>query len=140
MAGSVLAPVGGIMGDLGGESRPMILTLAEVERFEEQYSPIGIFDVLGRILDPKSSPQVRHCRDIVILGLIGGGMDPKAANDLVMKQPLAQSLVVRNLAQQLLFAAFIPPTEDDDDTPPAGGGVVKGQKADTTSPKESATS
>ncbi|WP_281250656.1 GTA-gp10 family protein [Loktanella atrilutea] len=134
-----MAPVGGIVGELGGASRPMILTVAEVERFEEQYAPFGVFDVLGRFLDRKSAPQFRHCRDIVILGLIGGGMAEKAAHDLVTGLPLTKSLEVRAAAQGLLLSAFIPPAEESD-SPPVTGDAVTDRKADTTSPKKSATS
>ena len=139
MARSVMTPVGGIMGDLGGESRPMVLRAAEVERFEEQYAPTGVFDVLGRFLDRKVQPQYRHCRDLAMLGLIGGGMSERAAHDLVTGIPFHQSVEVRVAAQRLLIAAFVPPVKEGDN-PPSTGGDVKAQPADTTSPKKSATS
>ena len=138
MGGSVLAPIGGIMGDLGGESRPMVLRAAEVERFEEQYAPTGVFDVLGRFLDRKSAPQFRHCRDLAILGLIGGGMAEKDAHALVTGLPLHRSVEVRLAAQGLLIAAFVPPVEEGE-SPPEAGAVVPDQPAATTSPKRSGT-
>ena len=139
MGGSILAPVGGIMGNLGGESRPMVLRAGEIERFEEQYAPTGVFDVLGRFLDRKTAPQHRHCRDLVILGLVGAGMAEKDAHALVTGLPLHKSVEVRIAAQGLLFAAFVPPAEESEG-PPATGDDVKDQPVATTSPEKSATS
>ena len=66
------APLGGTLEQLGGESRPLILRNGEIERFERQHG-LGIFAMLDQLLG-KGEPQARHCRDLVALGLVGGGL------------------------------------------------------------------
>lgn len=103
------APAGGTLEQLGGESRPLILRNGEIERFERQHG-LGIFAMLDQLLG-KGEPQARHCRDLVALGLVGGGLNDKAADRLVDDLPPSENHRVRAMAQDLLFAAFIPAGE-----------------------------
>tara|TARA_R100000951_G_scaffold116730_1_gene130200 strand:- start:7220 stop:7648 length:429 start_codon:yes stop_codon:yes gene_type:complete len=101
------APAGGIIEQLGGESRPLILRNGEIERFEAQHN-LGIFELLDQVLG-KGAPQARHCRDIVALGLVGGGLADKSADKIVDDMPPHENMRVRAVAQDLLMAAFVPP-------------------------------
>lgn len=100
------APAGGIIEQLGGESRPLILRNGEIERFERQHS-LGIFAMLDQLLG-KGEPQARHCRDLVALGLVGGGLPDKTADKIVDDLPPSENHRIRAMAQDLVLAAFIP--------------------------------
>ncbi len=104
------APAGGTLEQLGGESRPLILRNGEIERFERQHN-LGIFTLLQQ-LHGNGDPQARHCRDLVALGLVGGGLNDKTADKLVDDLPPSENHRIRAMAQDLLFAAFIPAEED----------------------------
>ncbi|MGC1497287.1 MAG: GTA-gp10 family protein [Sulfitobacter sp.] len=101
------APAGGTIEQLGGESRPLVLRNGEVERFERQHD-LSIFKVLDQLLG-KGDPQARHCRDLVALGLVGGGLNDKSADKLVDDIPTHENHWVRSMAQDLLLAAFVSP-------------------------------
>ena len=103
------APAGGTMEQLGGESRPLVLRNGEIERFERQHD-LGIFAMLDQLLG-KGEPQARHCRDLVALGLVGGGLNDKSADALIDGLPPSENHRIRAMAQDLLLAAFIPPEE-----------------------------
>ncbi len=100
------APAGGIIEQLGGESRPLILRNGEIERFERQHG-LGIFAMLDQLLG-KGDPQARHCRDLVALGLVGGGLLDKTADKIVDDLPPSENHRIRAMAQDLVLAAFIP--------------------------------
>jgi hypothetical protein len=106
MAASVVAPLGGIAADLGGRSRPLVLTNAEIERFESQYAPFGYFELMGQLLGRGAPPQVRHCRDIVALGLIGGGMGSGEADRIISEMPPSANIEIRSIAYELVVASF----------------------------------
>jgi len=103
------APLGGTLEQLGGESRPLILRNGEIERFERQHG-LGIFAMLDQLLG-KCEPQARHCRDLVALGLVGGGLNDKTADKLVDDMPPSENHKIRAMAQDLLLAAFLPPED-----------------------------
>jgi len=100
------APAGGIIEQLGGESRPLILRNGEIERFERQHG-LGIFAMLDQLLG-KGEPQARHCRDLVALGLVGGGLLDKTADKIIDDLPPSENHRIRAMAQDLVLAAFIP--------------------------------
>ncbi|WP_286780201.1 GTA-gp10 family protein [Sulfitobacter sp. UBA4523] len=101
--------MGGTLEQLGGESRPLILRNGEIERFERQHG-LGIFAMLDQLLG-KGEPQARHCRDLVALGLVGGGLNDKTADKLVDDMPPSENHKIRAMAQDLLLAAFLPPED-----------------------------
>ena len=103
------APAGGIIEQLGGESRPMLLRNGEIERFERQHN-IGIFEIVRQLLGD-GNVQARHCRDLVALGLVGGGLADKTADTLVDGLPPYENHRLRSMAQDLVFAAFVPPDD-----------------------------
>lgn len=103
------APTGGTIEQLGGESRPLVLRNGEIERFERQHG-LGVFELLDQLIG-KGSPQARHCRDIVALGLVGGGLADKTADKLVDDLPPHENHRIRAMAQDVIFAAFVPPDD-----------------------------
>lgn len=106
MAITDIAPKGGIVAEIGGRSRPLILRNAEIERFEREHD-LGIFAVLDRLIGRGSCPQARHIRDLVALGLVGGGMPDRAADDIVSGMPPGENLRLRQIAHDLVIAAFL---------------------------------
>lgn len=107
MAISSQPPRGGIVAELGGKSRPLILRNEEIERFETQHS-LGIFAMLDRLFGKAEAPQARHIRDLVALGLVGGGMPERAADQLVSAMPPSDNHKLRQVASDLVLMAFVP--------------------------------
>lgn len=133
------APAGGIVEQLGGESRPLILRNGEIERFERQHG-LGIFAMLDQLLG-KGEPQARHCRDLVALGLVGGGLADKSADKIVADLPPHENHRVRAMAQDLILAAFIPPDLDKKKaTDLAGSSKTTARKATNRKRKSKAQS
>lgn len=93
---------------IGGERRRLLLRNGEIERFEVQYAPFGIFELWDQLFGRAAPPQARHCRDLIALGLVGGGMSDRAADDLVAGLPPSENLALRGVAQRLLGVTFLP--------------------------------
>lgn len=102
-------PEGGIVEQFGSKSHPLILRNGEIERFEVHHD-IGIFEVLDQVIG-RGTPQARHCRDLVSLGLVGGGMPDATADKVIDDLPPHQNMRLRTIALALLMAAFKPPEE-----------------------------
>lgn len=101
-------PKGGIVAELGGKSRPLLLRNAEIERFEDLHG-VGIFTILDQVTVGRGIPvQARHIRDLVALGLVGGGMPDRAADGIVSSLPPAENLRLRQIALDLIVVAFTP--------------------------------
>ena len=100
-------PRGGILAELGGKSRPLLLRNAEIERFEGQHN-IGIFAMLDRLFGKADAPQARHIRDLVALGLVGGGMSDRVADEMVSAMPPNENHNLRQIASDLVLMAFVP--------------------------------
>jgi len=133
------SPAGGTVEQLGGESRPLVLRNGEIERFEEQHN-LGIFKFLDQLLG-NGSPQARHCRDIVALGLVGGGLADKTADKLVDDLPPSENGRIRTMAQDLVFSAFIPASEGKKKVDGQNGSSAKtGRKSTTRKPRSKAPS
>jgi hypothetical protein len=97
---------------IGGQRRRLLLRNGEIERFEAQHAPLGIFELFDQLFGRGPAPQVRHVRDLVALGLVGGGMTDRAADDLVASLPPSDNLDLRSTAQRLLGVTFIPAVLD----------------------------
>lgn len=121
----------GLVERIGAVDRRLNLRNGEIERFEAQYAPFGIFDLWARFVGQvEAEPQVRHCRDIVALALVGGGMSDQAADDLIAAQPPGENMRLRQIAARVLFAAFAPVDPGDAkknaDGSPGGGADPSG--------------
>lgn len=101
-------PKGGIVAELGGKSRPLLLRNGEIERFEELHG-IGIFAILDQMTAGRGvTVQARHVRDLVALGLVGGGLPDRAADNIVSSLPPAENIPLRRIALDLILVAFTP--------------------------------
>lgn len=123
-----------------GQDRRLLLRNGEIERFEAQYAPFGIFELFDQLFGRGPAPQVRHVRDLIALGLIGGGMSDRAADDLVASLPPAENLRLRETAQRLMGVTFFPAVLDEKPKKPAAGsrkGGAARPKSDTTPARKS---
>jgi hypothetical protein len=122
---SILKTAADLHEEIGGETRRLKLRNGEIERFEEQYAPFGLFGLWGQLLGGGSEPQVRHVRDIVALGLVGAGMPDKDADKLIADLPPSENIALRAIARRLLGVTFIPGLVEG-----SGGKAGAGKKSD----------
>jgi len=104
----MISKTGGYEEAIGGINRRLLLRNGEIERFEIQFAPFGIFGLWDQLFGRGEAPQVRHIRDLVALGLVGGGMTDRAADDLIASLPPSENIALRQIAQRLLGVTFIP--------------------------------
>lgn len=107
-----IAQTGGHEEEIGGTRRRLLLRNGEIERFEIQYAPFGIFQLWDQLFGHGQQPQVRHVRDLVALALVGGGMTDRGADDLLASLPPSENLALRGIAQRVLGVTFIPAVLD----------------------------
>lgn len=119
------APAGGVVEELGGESRPLVLTQGAIERFEEQHK-MGIYLMLDLVM--QNAARSNHIRDIVALALVGGGMSDLQADTLIRSQPPQENIALRVVANNVLLAAFIAPDAEKKS-------VEDGSSSETQPPK-----
>lgn len=115
---------------VGGEMRRLLLRNGEIERFEAQYAPFGIFELYDQLFG-RGTPQVRHVRELIALGLVGGGLTSITADSIVSALPPSENLELRLLAQRLLGVTFMPSVLKDDGKKSKAGS----RAAKRTSPK-----
>jgi hypothetical protein len=127
---------------IGGETRRLLLRNGEIERFEVQYAPFGIFALWEQLFGRGDQPQVRHVRDLIALGLVGGGMKDREADELVASLPPSENLALRQMAQRLLGVTFMPAVADRTVKKKEAGSrrSKSGVKPDTTPDPASPTS
>jgi hypothetical protein len=126
--------------EIGGVRRRLCLRNGEIERFEIQYAPFGIFTLFDQLFGRGDAPQVRHVRDILALGLVGGGMTDRAADETIAALDPSHNMGLRLAAQMLLGRTFL--SVDAEKKSRAGGSRKRKPKApgDMTPAPESATS
>lgn len=108
----MISQSGGYEEEIGGARRRLLLRNGEIERFEVQYAPFGVFELWDQLFGRGAQPQVRHVRDLVALALVGGGMTDRAADDLMASLPPSENLALRGVAQRLLGVTFVPSVTD----------------------------
>jgi len=94
--------------EVGGKVRRLALRNGEIERFEAQYAPFGVFELWDQLTGRRSPPQARHIRDLVALALVGGGMSDRAADELVASLPPSENFSLHGIAFRALGGAFFP--------------------------------
>lgn len=99
--------------EIDGKARRFRLRNGEIERFENQYAPFGIFELFDQLFGRGSAPQVRHVRDLLALGLVGAGMSDQAADREISELGPEHNMSLRLAAQQLLGVAFLPQAKSD---------------------------
>ena len=112
------APRGGLAEELAGASRVLILRNAEIERFEDRRG--SVFALWDAFFGRGTRPAVGAVRDLVALGLVGGGMSDQAADALVTGLAPEENPRLYEIAQGLLGVAFMPDAMlEGDDAPDA---------------------
>lgn len=94
--------------EIDGASRRLLLRNGEIERFEAQHAPVGIYEVFDGLMGRGRMPGVTQVRDIVALGLVGGGMSDRAAEDLVTGLGPDHNMALLAIAKRLLGVTFFP--------------------------------
>lgn len=133
-------PKGGIIAELGGKSRPLLLRNGEIERFEELHG-VGIFAILDQMTVGRGvTVQARHVRDLVALGLVGGGLPDRAADNIVSSLPPAENIPLRRIALDLILVAFTPETPQKKSATDGSSKKRRVKATAGTSPSASGTS
>ncbi|TNF19141.1 MAG: hypothetical protein EP318_15410 [Rhodobacteraceae bacterium] len=139
-----IAKTGVFRDTVGGQERPLKLRNGEIERFEDQYAPLGLFDLFDQLVGRGPGPQVRCVRDIVALGLVGGGMSDRAADELIADLGPEQNRALRETARRLVGVTFFPVILEGDGKKKADGSDADPENGtatvDTTPEPESETS
>lgn len=111
MAISADAPRGGIVEYINDVSYSFVLRNREIERFEDKHR--GIFDLWDGFFSDGSKPTSREVRDILALGLVGGGMKDAAADLVLSKCTPSDLLRLYAIAQAVIGVAFMPDVADE---------------------------
>jgi len=115
MGVAIAAPRGGLAETLAGARRVLILGNGEIERFEDQHT--GIFTIWAGFQGRGDEPTATRVRDLVALGLIGGGMADLDADALVAGLGPDHNPALFQIAHALVGVAFYPdaPSDGGDD-------------------------
>lgn len=117
MAITKKAPRGGLAETLAGAPRVLILRNAEIERFEDQHQ--SIFETWDGFVGRAQKPTTGQVRDLVALGLVGGGMSDEKADALVDGLGPDHLPRLYAIAQALVGVAFTPDLAEAGDDEPA---------------------
>lgn len=113
---------GGLLENLAGRRRHMILTNAEIERFEDRHG--GVFDLWHSFLGEGARPKSNLVRDLIALGLVGAGMADAEADALVASLGPDKNLYLYAIAQGLLGVAFLPDSQEGGGATPEDEGAA----------------
>jgi hypothetical protein len=100
------APRGGVVEYIGGTSYTFILRNREIERFEDKHR--GIFELWDGFFGNGKKPSSREVRDILALGLVGGGKKDHEADRIILAAQPEDLLRLYGIAQAVLGVAFMP--------------------------------
>lgn len=102
---------GGIVEEIGGASRSLVLRIDEVERFEDMHR--SIYAVRNGMFRGGNEPTSKEVRDLIALGLVGGGLKDAEA-DKIVGEFLTESGLgpLELIAQGLVGVAFAPEVGD----------------------------
>lgn len=106
MGVAIAAPRGGLAEKLGPKHYPLLLSNAEIERFEDQHR--GIFDIWDGFFGRATKPNSTEVRDLVALGLIGAGMKDADADAFIAALGPDHSQHLYSVSLELLGVAFHP--------------------------------
>ena len=111
MAITAKAQRGGIVETIGDASYSFKLRNREIERFEDQHR--GIFDLWEGFFGRGTKPNSKEVRDILALGLVGGGMKDAEADVVISKCTPEDLMRLFQIAQAVLGVAFMPDVGDE---------------------------
>jgi hypothetical protein len=105
------APRGGVVEYIGGTSYVFLLRNREIERFEDKHR--GIFDFWDGVFGRGKKPTSTEVKDLLALGLVGGGMKDAEADKVLSSATPADLLRLYQIAQAVLGIAFMPDTAEE---------------------------
>lgn len=111
MAITAEAQRGGIVETLGDATYSFKLRNREIERFEDKYR--GIFDLWDGFFSRGQKPTSKEVRDLVALGLVGGGMKDAQADAVINECTPEDLMRLYQIAQAILGVAFMPDVGDE---------------------------
>lgn len=100
------APRGGVVEYIGDTSYVFLLRNREIERFEDKHR--GIFDFWEGMFGRGAKPTSTEVRNLLALGLVGGGMKDAEADRVLAQATPADLLRLYQIAQSVLGVAFMP--------------------------------
>ena len=100
------APRGGVVEYIGGTSYTFLLRNREIERFEDKHR--GIFELWDGLFNAGKKPTSREVRDILALGLVGGGKKDHEADAVLNGCTPEDLLRLYSIAQAVVGVAFMP--------------------------------
>ena len=106
MAITAEAQRGGIVETLGDDTYSFKLRNREIERFEDKYR--GIFDLWDGFFGRGAKPTSKEVRDLVALGLVGGGMKDAQADAVINECTPEDLMRLYQISQAVLGIAFMP--------------------------------
>ena len=104
---------GGVVEYIGDTSYSFVLRNREIERFEDKHR--GIFDLWEGFFGRGTKPNSREIKDLLALGLVGGGIKDAEADDIIGKGTPADLLRFFQIAQAVLGVAFMPDVNESAD-------------------------
>tara|TARA_R110000803_G_scaffold64755_1_gene125822 strand:+ start:114 stop:494 length:381 start_codon:yes stop_codon:yes gene_type:complete len=105
------APRGGVVEYIGDASHTFLLRNREIERFEDKHR--GIFELWEGFFSGGKKPTSAEVKDILALGLVGGGKKDDEADKIVKDCTPADLLRLFQIAQAVLGVAFMPDAMDE---------------------------
>jgi hypothetical protein len=126
------APRGGLAEQLAGASRVLVLRNAEIERFEDRHG--GIFAVWDGFFGRAQKPTTAQVRDLVALGLVGGGLSDAEADRLISGLGPEHNLNLYRMAQALIGVAFLPDSVEGGGDEPEPAAAEEGAKKTPPAP------
>jgi hypothetical protein len=111
MAITAEAPRGGVVETINDASHTFLLRNREIERFEDKHR--GIFDLWDGFFDRGTKPTSTELRDLLALGLVGGGMKDAQADAVIAKCTPADLRRLYAIGQAVLGVAFVPDVVDE---------------------------
>ena len=103
---------GGIVETIGDASYSFRLRNREIERFEDKHR--GNFDLWDGLFGHGTKPTSTEVRDIIALGLVGGGIKDADADKAVSKCGPDDLMRLFQIAQAVVGVAFMPDSMDED--------------------------
>lgn len=105
------SPRGGVVEYIGDTSYAFVLRNREIERFEDKHR--GIFEFWDGVFGRGKKPTSTEVRDLVSLGLVGGGMKDHEADKVLSACGPSDLMHLFQLAQAIVGVAFMPDAMDE---------------------------
>ena len=102
---------GGIVEEINGVTYSFLLTIGEIERFEDKHR--GIFEIWEGFFEGGKKPTSTEVRDLLALALVGGGKKDTEADAIIENAGADCLLRFYAIANAVLGVAFMPDVADE---------------------------